>query len=66
MVKFFGGRSRPAALRTCCRSSGVALLFAVVLLAQAARASADDIVVMTSGAFTAANLELSEQFSHAD
>ena len=65
MVKFFGGRSRPAALRTCCRSSGVALLFAVVLLAQAARASADDIVVMTSGAFTAANLELSEQFSHA-
>ena len=57
------GRSRSNALRAFCRSSAATLLVTVALLGQAARASADDIVVMTSGAFTAAYLELSEQFA---
>ncbi|MEQ1911708.1 MAG: substrate-binding domain-containing protein [Vicinamibacterales bacterium] len=68
MVKVVSSRPRPRALREFrpfCRSSAATLLFAVALLTQAARASADDIVVMTSGAFTAAYLELSEQFSRA-
>ena len=65
MIKVAAGRPRPNALRTRCRSSAVTLLCVVVLFTQAARASADDIVVMTSGAFTAAYLELSEQFSRA-
>ena len=63
MMKVAAGRSRPRALRAFCRSSAVAFLFTVALLTQAVRASADDIVVMTSGAFTAAYLELSEPFS---
>jgi hypothetical protein len=48
------------------RWSARTLLLAVIVLLQAGRASADDIVVMTSGAFTAAYLELSEQFGMAD
>ena len=63
MVKIVSSRSRLCAIHRCGRAASVALLFVVVLLTQAARASADDIVVMTSGAFTAAYLELSEQFS---
>lgn len=65
MVKSSARPYRSQVLSAFARSLVVALVCAIVLLTQAARASADDIVVMTSGAFTAAYLELSEQFSRA-
>jgi homoserine O-acetyltransferase len=44
---------------------GLAVIVALVVLLPAAQASADDIVVMTSGAFTAAYLELAPGFEHS-
>jgi molybdate transport system substrate-binding protein len=43
----------------------LALLVALVVVLPAAKVSADDIVVMTSGAFTAAYLELAPGFEHS-
>jgi len=43
----------------------LALLVALVVVLPAAKVSADDIVVMTSGAFTAAYLELGPGFEHS-
>ncbi|HUR32538.1 MAG TPA: substrate-binding domain-containing protein [Vicinamibacterales bacterium] len=58
-------RDAPPAAGEVATRTARTLLLVVLLLLPAGRARADDIVVMTSGAFTAAYLELSEQFARA-